>query len=123
MAVYRVSAKGGSTYLGGEWVNDRINFSTREFGDFMVLRDSVAPSIRAIYVNSSAARFKIKDDLSGIETYEATINGEWLLMHYDNKNGVIWSETKNKNIPLKGLFELTVADKAGNKSTFRQNIP
>ena len=122
MAVYRVNGK-GNTYLGGDWVNDRINFNTREFGDFMVLQDSIAPTIKPIFVNSSSARFKIKDVLSGISVYEATVNGEWVLMHYDNKNGVIWTESLNKGVPMRGLFELTVTDKAGNKSTFKQKIP
>jgi hypothetical protein len=79
--------------------------------------------ITPVYVNSSSARFKIRDYLSGISDYQATINGEWVLMHYDNKNSVIWSEQLNKKIPMKGLFELTVTDRAGNKSTFTQKIP
>jgi hypothetical protein len=122
MGVYRVAGK-GYTYLGGDWVNDRINFNTREFGDFMILQDSLAPTIKPVFVNSSSARFKIKDGLSGISIYEATVNGQWVLMHYDNKNGVIWTERLNKQVPMKGLFELTVTDNAGNKSTFRQQIP
>ncbi len=122
MAVYRVNGK-GNTYLGGDWVNDRINFNTREFGDFMVLQDSIAPTIKPVFVNSTSARFKIKDNLSGISVYEATVNGEWVLMHYDNKNGVIWTESLNKSVPMRGLFELTVTDNAGNKSTFKQKIP
>lgn len=120
-AVYRVSGR-SSTYLGGEWVSDRINFYTREFGDFMVLQDSIAPTIKPVFVNNSSARFKIKDELSGISDYQATVNGEWILMHYDNKNSVIWSEKLDKRTPMKGLFELTVTDKAGNKSTFKQKI-
>lgn len=122
IGVYRVSGK-SHVYLGGEWANDRINFHTREFGDFMVIKDSIPPIVTPVYVNSSSARFKIKDYLSGISDYEATINGEWVLMHYDNKNSVIWSEALDKKIPMKGLFELTVTDRAGNKTTFTQKIP
>ena len=122
MALYRAAGR-WYTYLGGEWINDRIQFSTREFGDFMILQDSIAPSIRTVFLNSSSARFKISDNLSGIDNFEATINGEWILMHYDNKNNVIWSELLNKKIAMKGLFKLTVTDKAGNTSTFTQKIP
>jgi len=89
----------------------------------MVLQDSIAPTIKPVFVNSTSARFKIKDNLSGISVYEATVNGEWVLMHYDNKNGVIWTETLNKSVPMRGLFQLTVTDNAGNKSTFKQKIP
>jgi hypothetical protein len=121
LGVYRVAGR-GYTYLGGEWVNGRINFNTREFGDFMILQDSIAPTIRPVFVNSASARFKINDTLSGIDHFEASINGEWVLMHYDNKNSVIWSELLTKK-PMRGLFELTVTDNAGNKSTFKQKIP
>ena len=89
----------------------------------MILQDSTPPSIRSVFVNGSSARFKIRDNLSRIASYEATINGEWVLMHYDNKNAVIWTERLNKKIPLRGLFELKVTDKAGNTSTFKQKIP
>ncbi|WP_276372351.1 M23 family metallopeptidase [Chryseolinea sp. H1M3-3] len=122
LSVYRVAGR-GYTYLGGEWENDRINFHTREFGDFMILQDSTPPTIRPVFVNSSSARFKIKDNLSGIDRFEATLNEEWVLMHYDNKNAVIWSETLNKKIPMRGVFELKVTDNAGNTSTFKQKIP
>jgi hypothetical protein len=122
LAVYRVSGR-GYTYLGGEWEEDRIRFHSREFGDFMILQDSTLPSIRTVFINSSSARFKISDNLSGIASYEATINGEWVLMHYDNKNAVIWTERLNKKIPMRGSFELKVTDRAGNTSTFKQKIP
>jgi murein DD-endopeptidase MepM/ murein hydrolase activator NlpD len=121
VGVYRVAGK-GYTHLGGEWSFGHINFYSREFGDFMILQDSTAPSIKPVFINGSSARFKIKDNLSGIDTYEATINGEWVLMHYDNKNAVIWSENFDKKIPMKGNFELKVTDKAGNSSTFKQKI-
>jgi hypothetical protein len=121
LAVYRVAGR-GYTYLGGEWENGRINFNTREFGEFMILQDSIAPTIRPVFVNSASARFKIKDNLSGVDHFEALLNGEWILMHYDNKNSVIWSETLTKK-PMRGMFELTVTDNAGNKSTFKQKIP
>lgn len=122
LGVYRVAGR-GYTHLGGEWMNDRINFHTREFGEFMILQDSTPPTIRPVFVNSSSARFKIRDNLSGIDRFEATLNGQWVLMHYDNKNAVIWSESLNKKIPMKGLFQLTVTDNAGNTATFKQKIP
>ncbi len=122
VGVYRVSGR-SHTYLGGEWINDRIEFHTREFGDFMVLQDSMPPLIKPIYVNGSSARFKIRDYLSGISDYEATLNGEWVLMHYDNKNSVIWSELLDKKTPMRGVFHLTVTDRAGNKTVYTQKLP
>jgi murein DD-endopeptidase MepM/ murein hydrolase activator NlpD len=120
-AVYRISGK-SYAYIGGEWVNDRIQFTTRELGDFTLLRDVTPPSIRAISINNQTVRFKIRDELSGIASFQASINGQWLLMHYDSKIATIWSERSDK-MPLKGTLELVVTDNAGNKSTFKQTIP
>lgn len=121
MGVYRINEK-SLTYLGGQWENGGIRFYTREFGAFTILRDSVPPTIKPIALNSSAVRFKILDHLSGIKDFEAHINGNWLLMHYDSKSATIWSEKLNKKEPLKGDFKLTVSDLAGNVSTFTQKL-
>jgi hypothetical protein len=119
--VYRMSGK-NFTFLGGEWVNGQLTFSTRELGDFTILSDTIPPTIRPLAVNGQVARFKIRDDLAGIFSFEASINGNWLLMNYDSKSNSLWSERLDKKIPLKGDFQLTVTDNAGNKKTFTQKI-
>jgi murein DD-endopeptidase MepM/ murein hydrolase activator NlpD len=120
-AVYRVNGK-AYTYLGGGWENGGIHFPTREFGQFTVLRDTLAPMIKPVTVNNTAVRFRIRDNLSGIATFEATINGKWLLMHYDSKTATIWSEKLNKAEPLRGDFRLLVTDLAGNEATYTHKI-
>lgn len=121
ISVYRVAGKSFS-HVGGEWVNGRMTFSTRDFGDFTILKDSIGPKITPLSVSSQAARFKIRDELSGISTFEATINGHWLLMAYDSKSNTIWSKGLNPAVPLKGNFELIVTDNAGNKSRYVKKI-
>jgi len=54
--------------------------------------------------------------------YEANINGEWLLMTYDFKSGILQSDRLDPKKPLKGDFELKVVDRAGNERIFRQKI-
>ncbi|HCM77831.1 MAG TPA: M23 family peptidase [Cytophagales bacterium] len=110
-------------YMGGSWANGKITFSTREFGDFVLLEDTNAPSIIKMAVNGAAARFKIRDDLSGISYYEATINGEWLLMNYDYKTNMIWAERKDSKVPLKGDLSVKVVDYAGNENIYQEKIP
>jgi len=120
-AVYRNSGK-SYVYLGGEWLNGRIHFNTREFGEFTILRDSIAPGITPISLNNQSARLKIRDDLSGIASFEASLNGEWLLMYYDVKSNTVTSKPLDPAIPLRGQFELIVTDNAGNKSRYVKNI-
>lgn len=122
MGVYRIQGK-GYTHLGGRWENGAVHFSTREFGDFTIMQDLTPPNIKPVVVNSHTARFKINDDLSGIYTYRATINGEWLLMYHDAKSSTIWSQRLNNDELLKGEFKLVVIDQAGNRQVFTQNIP
>jgi hypothetical protein len=121
-AVYRVAGK-YSQYIGGNWSNGRITFSTRDFGDFILLEDTNAPSIYKMAVNGAAARFKIRDDLSGIAYYEANINGEWLLMNYDSKTNMIWAERPDSKKPLKGDLSVKVVDNAGNENIYQEKIP
>lgn len=120
--VYRIVGKGYS-YEGGRWANGSLNFTTREFGNFTILKDNVPPTIQVIYVNNQAARFRIKDALSGINSFEATVNGQWLLMNYDAKSNMLMSEKLNPKQPLKGDLVLTVTDNAGNKKVYKHKIP
>lgn len=121
ISVYRMV---GNTfdYVGGRWVNGSLNFTTREFGHFTILKDTIPPTIQVIYVNNQAVRFKIRDNLSGISNFEATINGKWLLLNYDAKSDAIMSERLSKDELLKGDFELIVTDNAGNKKVYKQKI-
>lgn len=121
-SVYRVNASGGYANLGGTWAAGKVSFTTREFGEFTILADSVAPAIFKIACTTTYARFKVTDDLSGISSFEATINGNWLLMNYDFKTGIVYSERLDKKVPLKGDFQLKVTDYAGNEKIYKQKI-
>lgn len=121
VAVYRMAGN-GFINEGGRWLNGQMQFNTRELGNFTIKADTIPPTIGVIYCNNQSARFKIRDNLSGIESFEATINGQWLLMNYDAKNSVIMSERYNKKEQLRGDFELTVTDYAGNKKIYKQKI-
>jgi hypothetical protein len=121
VAVYHVEGR-HHDFIGGKWENAKLKFSTKELGDFLVLKDTIPPYIQRIYCNSHNTRFRISDNLSGIGKYEATINGEWLLMRYDYKTGALQSERLDKTTPLKGDFELKVTDRSGNEKIYRQKI-
>ncbi len=121
LGVYRKEGNSFS-YLPAEWRNNRVTFATREFGEFVIQRDTIPPTITNLSINSSSARLRIKDNLSGISYFEANINSEWLLMVYDYKTGFIKSEKIDNSKPLKGDFELKVVDNAGNEKIYRQKI-
>ncbi len=119
---YRIRGK-SFVYEGGEWANGKLTFAPRELGEFTILSDTIPPAIRRIYANNQAVRFKISDNLSGIASYEATLNGRWLLLNYDAKTNTLYSERLNPKDLLRGDFELTVTDQAGNRKVYTQKIP
>jgi len=121
VAVYRAVGNQYS-YIGGEWSNGRVHFRTRELGEFIFLKDAVPPAATPLSITRQGARFRIKDNLSGIASYEATINGEWVMMFYDTKSSTIWTKLQDPSIPLKGDFELTLTDNAGNQTKYYKKI-
>jgi hypothetical protein len=121
LGLYRKEGR-GFVFVPSEWKNNRVKFNTREFGEFTLLRDTIPPTITNIGVSTASARVRIKDNLSGIAYYEANLNGQWLLMVYDYKNGILKSEKLDNSKLLQGDFELKVVDQAGNETIYRQKI-
>ncbi|WP_020531565.1 M23 family metallopeptidase [Flexithrix dorotheae] len=122
LKVYYIDERNSKNYRGGNWVNGEIEFKTMALGRFRLLEDNVIPSIRVINRSPYYLRFTIHDSLSGIDKYELRVNGEWVLMNYDHRKNVIWSELLDKKKPLKGPLELKVWDKAGNMRTYKSRL-
>ncbi len=120
--VYKIGSNGSKSFIGGTWVGDKIKFQIRNFGTFALAQDTIPPTIRPIMLNSTQVRFVIKDELSGLSSYEVKVNGEWLLMHYDYKQSLIWSDKKDDSPPLKGDLVLKVVDNAGNEKIYQTKL-
>lgn len=121
-AVYRLD---GNDYerRDGTWSNGSVTFSTNRMGRFVILQDNTAPTISLISANADVARLKIRDERSGIASYQATIGGEWVALRYDYKTGIVFTEKRIKNTPLKGELVVRVTDHSGNVASFKHNIP
>jgi len=119
--VYQRAGNGALSYIGGEWMGNQIRFKTRNFGSFVLAEDATKPSISPIKVNAQGMRFTIRDNMSGIKSFEAFVNGEWVWMRYEHKQAVIWSEPMNGQ-SLKGPAILRVTDQAGNVAEWRGTL-
>lgn len=122
-----VSIKSGKlTSLGGKLVNGNIEAKATDFGSFSLAIDQIKPTITPRYKSEEAQTnkrylsFKITDNLSGISSYSATINGEWALLEYDPKVATISHPLKD-GIAKKGVNEIvvTVKDGRNNAQTYK----
>lgn len=115
-----------STYKRGTTFTTR----TRNLGTYTLVQDTIAPIVRAKNFkekqwlnNYRYLSIYIADDLSGIDSYSATINGEWILMEYEPKrktltynfDDIILDKTQCE-------LKLVVKDNVGNTTTFSRNF-
>ncbi|MRH99064.1 peptidoglycan DD-metalloendopeptidase family protein [Kriegella sp. EG-1] len=111
-----------STYKRGETFTTR----TRNLGTYTLAKDTIAPKIKASNFkekqwlnNYSYLRLRISDDLSGIDSYSATLNGEWILMEYEPKKNTITYNFDDKILDKKDCtLKVEVTDNVGNTATF-----
>lgn len=103
-----------------------LTTQTRTLGSYTLVKDSVPPAIipknfreNQWLTHYRYLRLKISDDLSGIDTYQATLNGEWILMEYDPKTDTLTYNFEDKTLnKTQCRLNVTVTDKVGNASTF-----
>lgn len=119
--VYSVFGK-RYNFMGGEWEDEQITFSTRDLVSYTILEDTIPPSIELKMANPDQLKFRIDDELSGIKSFKASINGEFVLMHYEPKRKLVWSEKLNKNIPFRGRFMLEVIDNSNNGTIYTKTL-
>ncbi|WP_127024799.1 M23 family metallopeptidase [Flagellimonas beolgyonensis] len=99
---------------------------TRTLGTYTLVRDSVAPEIRPKNFkekqwlsNYNYLSMVITDDLSGIDTYSATLNGEWILMEYEPKTNTLTYDFDDERVKAtENELKLTVTDNVGNSTTY-----
>jgi len=115
----------------GKYMDGWVEGNIKVLGNYAIAVDQVAPKITSLSISENklikggnSLKFKITDNLSGIETYRGTIDGKWILLEYDLKNNLLsytFDKSRfqfNKNHSL--ILEVT--DYKGNTSTYKANF-
>ena len=108
-----------SLFITSKWKNGEIVGNPSSFGIFTLTKDEEKPKIEALNFQKDLSktpsiRFKISDNLSGINEYFAEIDGKWILMEYDAKNQLIEHNFINKPDGKHHKLYIKVSDKNGN---------
>ena len=99
-------------------------------GQYVLTKDSLAPTIKPLNFkdqqwmsNYKFLEVEVDDEFSGVKSYRATINGQWILMEHEPKNKTLiynFADIKFDQTQLN--FELEVEDQVGNSSVFNATI-
>jgi murein DD-endopeptidase MepM/ murein hydrolase activator NlpD len=129
-----VLVKGASSAEGGTWKNGWMTATVKEFGTYTVLADLVPPSLGLLepppYTEGPNApfrmgkgklfRFSVSDNLSGVKSYKALIDGKWILMEYEPKQNLLFINPDEAGVlPGEHTLEVTVEDGVKNVSVLK----
>lgn len=130
MFIARLDRKKKANYVSTYKRGNTFTARTRNLGTYTLAKDTIAPKIRPKNFkekqwlnNYSYLSLLISDDLSGIDTYSATLNGEWILMEYEPKKKTITYNFDDKILNEKKCqLEVVVTDNVGNTTTFTSSF-
>jgi len=99
-------------------------------GQYILTKDSLAPTIKPLNFkdqqwmsNYKFLEIVVDDEFSGIKSYRATMNGQWILMEHEPKDNTLIYDFSDIEFDQAQLdFELEVEDQVGNQSGFKATI-
>ncbi|HKL32857.1 MAG TPA: hypothetical protein VJ919_09995, partial [Tangfeifania sp.] len=128
----KVDTTSGKVYsAGGEYKIGWVTGNIRSFGNYAVAVDTVPPKVVPLSLRnnselseSSRIRFRISDDLSGIDKIEGILDGKWALFEYDAKSNLITHYFDDSRFELKKRLQLhlTITDNKGNAKIYEASF-
>ncbi|TLF40353.1 M23 family metallopeptidase [Maribacter aurantiacus] len=123
--IARLDERLNPSYLNTYKRGNTFTARTRNLGTYTLAKDTVPPTIRTKNFkekqwlnNYRYLSVHISDDLSGVDSYSATLNGEWILMEYEPKTNTLTYNFDDTILDKKQcVLEVTVTDNVGNTST------
>lgn len=115
--------KGRKRAIGGKIRNGFIHAETRALGTYFIDLDTVPPKITPVNIgenstmtNQKVIQFKAADNLSGIQEYNAFVNGLWVVLEYDAKRAKFTYVIDENTLKGDNTIEVVMADERGNTS-------
>ena len=112
--------------VGGICRDSIVSFQSNAFGRFRIDVDTIPPSVSASFGKGADLRgrrsvyFTIKDECSGIRSYDLTIDGKWVLGIHDGKRSRVTCILDPKRITkgTKHKLTLLVVDQKNNRTEY-----
>lgn len=125
--IARCEGTGPETGYDSEWDGEFVRAKSRSFGSYCVMIDTLPPTITNVSFKSNMNgeaqfTFKIRDNLSGIKSYNAWVDDQWILMEYDKKSDRIYHKFDGKVVSGEHRLKLVVTDRRGNEAVFEEEF-
>jgi len=115
----------GRVSQGGYFEDGYVKTTPRNFGSFFIAVDTIPPTVVPVNVSNgkrmtgiSKMTFKIRDNLSGIKSFNGYIDGRWVLMEFDTKTASLWHTFDDSTPSGKHTLELIVSDMKDNNRNY-----
>lgn len=130
MLLVKLNKNGKLSSSGGSWRNGWVEGQIGSFGIYGIALDTIPPVVTPSFTNNqnlsgrSFIRFTIRDNLSGISSYNVWIDGIWILTSYDPKNSRLESELMPDKLRkgVKHDLEIEVKDNKGNTTVLKRTF-
>lgn len=126
----RINKKGYISYVRTKRKKGKLYMNSRTLGNYKLATDFKKPTIspKGFKKNQNLTNYRflkvrIKDDLSGIKKYSATIDGKWILMEYEPKTGMLTYDFNDsiytqKSVGRKHTLKIVVSDNVNNTNVY-----
>lgn len=123
--IANINNKKYSSYQNTRKKNDKFFTTTKTLGKYTLKSDYQKPTVylknfknNKWITKHNEIIVKISDKGTGIKSYRATLDGEWILMEYDLKKKQIVYQFKDKKlVGSKHQLKIEVEDNVGNTNT------
>lgn len=113
---------------GGTWQDGLLMTKVHQFGNYCIMADTKAPTItprrfRYNMKGRSSMSFRIRDDIATAAnvnelSYDAWIDGQWILMKYDKKSATITHVFDERTQPGEHNLKIIARDAVGNQTVY-----
>ncbi len=127
-----VAADGANiSSMGGAYKDGAVSGNVTLFGRYCVVADVEPPTVTPNFTNGQDLRkrnsisFTLKDDFSGIASFEATIDGQWVIFESNASRTLITHTFDLEKVAYNGgrhTLEMVVTDNKGNITELRREF-
>ena len=133
LALYNPKPKKGKDSLRYVWTVKKdsiLSTKSAYSGTYVFTKDTLAPKVEALNFrdeqwvsNYKFLEMQVEDDFSGIKSYRASINDQWILMEHEPKDKTLIYDFSDLNFEQARLdFKLEVEDNVGNKTQYEATL-